>query len=294
MNQHIFWTVVMPDTPNFWCHHLPDDRWHWVCSRPQFQSLGDTDVNCSTSSVLCWIGICGVRGSAELFTEIWKLTWTCLHCQIRQAKARVSCSPRVAALCGRCELLGFAISKALRPCKCMSSPRCGCSRSDAAGCPRCVVRGLYSSSFVHIQQPFVQCVTQKFPAQNHRALDDHEKEKWPVLWGVESVFMAEMLKPGKLASVAQQQAARAGILGGATLRMWGRLLAVGLLCPSPGGLICLGACRRFSQSLQQTKAVAQELSDWDFDLWDPSICTENLHGCMAPTEATTEAKTPLQ
>lgn len=48
-----------------------------------FKSPGHMHINCSMSSVLCWIRICGVKGYTELFTEIWKLAQTCPHCQIQ-------------------------------------------------------------------------------------------------------------------------------------------------------------------------------------------------------------------
>lgn len=46
------------------------------------KSLGHRHGNCSMSSVLCWIGIRGVKGYAELFPGMLKLSQSCPYCQI--------------------------------------------------------------------------------------------------------------------------------------------------------------------------------------------------------------------
>lgn len=127
------------------------------------KSLEHMHINCSMNSVLCWIGICAVKGYTELFPETWKLAQTCLHCQLKHGVASVSCCPCGTALCRHCLLLGFAASKALAPCKRVLSTLRVQGRSDTARCPQSIARGLYGS-FVPIQRLFVQRVTQNFPA----------------------------------------------------------------------------------------------------------------------------------
>lgn len=67
--------------------------------KPQtlLKSLGHRHSNCSMSSVLCWIGICGVKSYTELFTGMLKLAQTCPHCQTRHGTVLPLCHCSVQA-----------------------------------------------------------------------------------------------------------------------------------------------------------------------------------------------------
>lgn len=93
-----------------------------IKSQTLLKSLGPSHSNCSISSVLCWIGIRGVKGYTELFTGMLKLAQTCSLCQIRHGPGSVSCCPCVTALCS--EELGLSASKAPGPRGHVSPPHC--------------------------------------------------------------------------------------------------------------------------------------------------------------------------
>lgn len=95
-----------------------------IKSQTLLKSLGHRHSNCSMSSVLCWVGIRGVKGYTELFTGMLKLAQTCSLCQIRHGPGSVSCCPSVTALCRRAEVLGLSASKAPGPHGRVSPPHC--------------------------------------------------------------------------------------------------------------------------------------------------------------------------
>ena len=171
-------------------------------------------VNCSKSSVLCRIGICGVKSCAELFTGLWKPAETRPRCWITGGAGSVSYCPRVAALCW-----GSVFPKPVL--------HTACPHSLAGSVGLTPLCGRLSSPWPRNSL----CNTAGHQVTTKRRSGGQE-------------WAAHVCRPA-----------------GAALGVWGRLLAVGLVCPSPGGLVCPVACRCSSQSLLQTKALAQQLPD---------------------------------